>query len=64
MKDKSDAYNDSDYSRNARPGASIDVQRAFVLTSETSVVEFEIAEIFNLSGDTVAMNFNPAELGG
>ncbi len=47
--------------KEVRPGATIDLQAMFELTSETSTVEFEISEFFD-SGDIVTMNFEPADL--
>lgn len=42
----SDVYDSGANSKNVRPGATIDVQCAYLLTSETSMVEFEIQEFF------------------
>ncbi len=61
--------NDSEYDSGAamkevRPGTTIDVQKAFVLTSETSVVELEISEwlTFEDNPPMVTMNFDPGSL--
>lgn len=46
--------------KDVRPGTTIDVQCAFSLTNEASVVEFEISELISFSNDRVVMNFDPA----
>lgn len=48
--------------KDVRPGTTLDVQCAFVLTSETSPVEFELSEAFSWSNQKIAMNFDPAAL--
>ena len=45
-----------------RPGTTIDIQCAFLLTSDTSIVEFEITEWISFSDDMVTMNFDPSNL--
>ena len=47
--------------KDVRPGVTMDVQCAFSLANETSVVEFEISELFSFSNDCVMMNFDPAQ---
>lgn len=48
--------------RDIRPGTTVDVQRAYQLTSNTALVEFELSEFPSLSKEVVLMNFDPAEL--
>ena len=50
------------YTKDVRPGVSIDVKKAFELTSDTSEVELEISEAFSWTDDIVTARFNPAEL--
>lgn len=45
-----------------RPGTTIDVQCAFLLTSETSTVEVELTEWISFSDDMVTMDFDPTSL--
>ena len=49
--------------KEVRPGTTLDIQCAYTLTSETSVVEFEITEWISFSDDMVTANFDPATLG-
>lgn len=56
-------YNSELSFKGIRPGTTFEVQCAFELTSESSVIEFEVSELFSLSDDTVAENFDPADLG-
>lgn len=59
----SDAYAEAGNSmKEIRPGSSLTIQAAFVMTSETSVVEFEISELISLSNDIVSMDFDPTSL--
>lgn len=58
----SDVYDSGANSKNVRPGATIDVQCAYLLTSETSMVEFEIQEFFSFSGEKVTKNFDLSSL--
>ena len=54
-----------DFSNNdkeVRPGNTLDIKKAFVLISDTAVVEFEITEWISFSDDMVAMDFDPASL--
>lgn len=53
----------SDSMRDVRPGTTIDIEKAFSLTSDTSTVELEITEFMSFSNDMVTAEFNPAELG-
>lgn len=55
-------YNAEATSKDIRPGTTLDVQCAFVLSSETSPVEFELSEVFSFSSDKVTMDFDPAGL--
>lgn len=48
--------------RAVRPGTAIDVQFAFVLTSETAPVEFELSELHGDSGEVVSTSFDPAAI--
>lgn len=57
-----DSYNAEASMKDVRPGTTIDVQCAYVLTSETSTVEFELTEWISFSDDMVSMNFDPAAL--
>lgn len=58
----SDIYDSESTWKDIRPGASLDVQRAYELTSETGSVEFEISEFLSFSDGTVSMMFDLAEL--
>ncbi len=55
-------YDVDNYMKEIRPGATLDVQLAYVMTSETSTVEYEISELISFSGDTVTKNFDPSSL--
>jgi len=57
-----DGYEAGTSMKEIRPGATLDVQAAYVLTSETSVVEFELSELISLSDDVVSMNFDPTAI--
>lgn len=57
-----DSYDAGTSMKEVRPGTTIDVQCAYILTSETSAVEFELTEWISLSDDMVTMNFDPATL--
>lgn len=57
-----DSYDAEASMKDVRPGTTIDVQCAFVLTSETSTVEFELTEWISFSDDVVSMDFDPAAL--
>lgn len=57
-----DSYDSGTSMKDVRPGTTIDVQCAYVLTSETSTVEFELTELISFSDDMVTMNFDPAAL--
>jgi len=54
----SDTYNSDNRSKDIRPGATFDVQCAFVLRDETSPVEVEISETFSFSDATATMDFD------
>jgi len=45
-----------------RPRTTLDVQCAFLLLDNTSVVEFELTELFSFSDDIVAKNFDLTQL--
>lgn len=55
-------YDMAAQTRDIRPGTTIDVECAYLLTSDTAAVEFELSEFVSLSRDIVLMNFYPAEL--
>lgn len=57
-----DVYDSSSYTKDVRPGTTIDIQNAFILTSETSTVEVEITELISFSDEKVTMSFDPASL--
>lgn len=58
----SDNYDyESDF-KQIRPGATLELEYAFKLTSETAPVEVEITEFFGHDGAVVKATFNPAEL--
>lgn len=48
--------------KDIRPGTTIETQCAYVMTSETSIVEFEISEFMSFSDELVFMNFDPTAL--
>ena len=52
----------SNNSKEVRPGTTLDIKKAFVLTSDTSTVEFEVTEWLGFSDNTVTMNFDLANL--
>lgn len=52
----------SNNSKDVRPGTTIDIKKAFVLTSDSSIVEFEVTEWISFSDDMVSMNFDPQNL--
>lgn len=58
----SDIYDSDITMKDVRPGTTIDTQCAYVLTSDTAVVEFEISEFLSFSDDLVVMNFDPSTL--
>lgn len=57
-----EVYDSGSSMKEVRPGASLEVQAAYVLDSETSVVEFEIEEFLGFSDEMVSMNFDPTTL--
>lgn len=59
----SDVYTDAGNSmKEIRPGASLTVQSAYVMTSESSPVEFEVTELISLSDEMVSKNFDVSSL--
>lgn len=52
----------SNNSKDVRPGNTLDIKKAFVLTSD-STVEFEVTEWISFSDDMVTMDFDPQNLG-
>lgn len=64
--DSSVSARDVDFSNNmkdVRPGNTIDIKKAYVLTSNTSTVEFEVTEWISFSDEMVKMDFDPSTLG-
>lgn len=57
-----DVYDSEIGMKDIRPGTTIDAQCAFVMTSETAIVEFEISEFLGFSDDLVIMNFDPTAI--
>lgn len=57
-----DAYDPAAQMKDIRPGASLEVQCAFVLSSETAEVEFEVSNWLSFSNDVVSRTFDPAAL--
>lgn len=57
-----DSYDSGASMKDVRPGTTINVQCAYVPTSETSTVEFELTEWISFSDDMVTMNFDPSAL--
>ena len=55
-------YSSDNASKEVRPGTTLDIQHAFLMTSETSLVEFELSEAFSWSDDKLTMDFDPATL--
>lgn len=52
-----ESYNSQDSLKDVQPGASIDLQTAFVLSSETAPVEFEMTEAFSFSDSKLGKTF-------
>lgn len=48
--------------RDVRPGVTLDIQCAFILTSDTATVEVELEDPFSFSDDVVTMNLDPQNL--
>lgn len=61
-KDYPDGYDLDGYRREIRPGATLEVERAFALTSETAPIEVEIKPFLGSDSGMVTATFNPAEL--
>lgn len=59
----SSLYNANDSMKDLQPGASIDVKAAYLLTSETAPVEFEISETFSLTDAKLGKTFEISEGG-
>lgn len=55
-------YDSGSSMNDVRPGTTIDIQVAYVMTSETSKVEFEISELISFSDDIVYKEFDPSSL--
>lgn len=58
-----DGYDAGTTMKNVKPGATIDVQWAYSLSNETSVVEFEVTDWLGLTGEMVSTEFDLSELG-
>ena len=58
----SDIYNSDAYTKDIRPGTALDVQCAYVLTSPTAEVEFEVREFLGRSDTVVSRSFDPSNL--
>ena len=56
------SYDSGASMKEVRPGTTIDVQCAYVLTNERSTGEFELTEWISFSDDMVTMDFDPATL--
>lgn len=48
--------------RDVRPGATTDVQRAYLISDSGSPVEFEVFEFLGDDETAVSMSFDPASL--
>jgi len=57
-----EGYEAGNSTKDVRPGTTIDIQSAYVLTSDTSTVEFELSELISFSDNIVSMDFDPAAL--
>lgn len=57
-----DGYDAGSTMKNVKPGATIDVQWAYLLSSETSVVEYEVTDWLGLTGKMVSTEFNLSDL--
>lgn len=57
-----EVYDSGANMKEVRPGTTLDIQCAYLLTSETSTVEFELTEWISFSDDVVTMDFEPANL--
>ena len=57
----SDIYDSGASMKEVRPGTTIEVQCAFIMTSE-SIVEFEMTELISFSNKMVTMNLDPTKL--
>lgn len=55
-------YDRDSYGKDIRPGATLEVERAFKLASETAPVEVEITRFLGDDNEVVTATFNPEEL--
>lgn len=55
-------YDPTAFTRELRPDATLELQAVFRLMSESSVVEFEVTPLEDVSGTPVLEEFDPAEL--
>lgn len=55
--DDIDGYNSDNYMKDIKPGVTLNVQEAFVL-SDTSSVEFEASEFISFSDDVVSFTYS------
>lgn len=58
----SESYEAGTSTRYVRPGATVDVQRAYALTSEEAPVEFEVSEWVNPYNNSVSTSIDLAEI--
>lgn len=59
----SKVHDSSNNMKDIKPGASIDLESAYLLTSETAPVEFEMVAAFSLDDDRIGKTFSLAEDG-
>lgn len=57
-----DSYDGEADMKDIRPGASLEAEAAYLLDSETAVVEFEISELFSFDDTVVTTSFDPSGL--
>ena len=55
-------YDPTAFTRELRPGATLELQAAFRLTSDSSDIEFEVAPLEDASGAPVIEALDPADL--
>jgi len=56
----SNVYNADNYMKDIRPGASLDVQLAYVLQDNTNPIEVEVSELISFSDDKILKKFDIA----
>lgn len=57
----SNVYSADNYMKNIRPGASLDVQLAYVLQDSTNPIEVEVSELISFSDDKIIKTFDIAQ---